>query len=414
MFARKSAQLEVQPPPPTTDRQDLDSKVLVSRQPVLNRFSQVPGYRVAYAVSSEEGDALSLFDTTLSVIGLEWLVGESMAHLPISRDMLLSLGIPPVRPDRVQLRIAYEAAADPHLRPIFEEAAARGYTLELDSVPGPDFDAGLLDLFGVVEIDFGTWSEQDISAVVPVITGRFSMPLAAGLKDHEQRDRADQLGFTLFTGDFFGTPKIITGRKIPTGDVKTLASVVELQSKDTTLEQVVDVIARDLGLSVKLLRYINSAYFGMAAKVSSIHDAAMKLGSRGVARWALTVTITGAPSISRELAVVALTRARLCELLASGEKLLDDGELFTLGLLSAADAVFGRPLNLIVPELPLSDKASSALLHHAGPEGEILRAALAYERGDFGNSMLERVGRGHGRSYRTALGWAQDALSDAA
>jgi EAL and modified HD-GYP domain-containing signal transduction protein len=391
---------------------DLDSKVLVSRQPVLNRFSQVPGYRVSYAQS--DGDALSLFDTVLSVIGLEWLVGETMAHLPISRDMLLTLGTPPVRPDRVQLRIAYEDAADPGMRPIFEEAAARGYTLELDSLPGPDFDVDLLELFGVVEIDFQAWREQDISAVLPLITGRFSMPLAAGLRDHDERDRADALGFTLFTGDFFGTPKIVTGRKIPVGDIKTLASVVELQSSGTTLEQVVEVVSRDLGLSVKLLRYINSAYFGMAAKVGSIHDAAMKLGSRGVARWALTVTITGAPSISRELAVVALTRARLCEMLAKGEKLLDSGELFTLGLLSAADAVFGRPLNTIVPELPLSDKASQALLHHAGAEGEILRAALAYERGDFGNSMLQRVGRGHGRSYRNALGWAQEALTDAA
>ena len=63
------------------------------------------------------------------------------------------------------------------------------------------------------------------------------------------------------------------------------------------------MIGCDLGLSVRLLRYINSAYVGMAAKVSSVHDAAMKLGSRGVARWALTVTIIGAPNSSPELSV---------------------------------------------------------------------------------------------------------------
>jgi hypothetical protein len=39
---------------------------------------------------------------------------------------------------------------------VLEKAAGRGYALELDGLPGPDFDLSLLDLFGTVEIDFAT------------------------------------------------------------------------------------------------------------------------------------------------------------------------------------------------------------------------------------------------------------------
>jgi EAL and modified HD-GYP domain-containing signal transduction protein len=397
--------------------------VLVSRQPVLDRYGRTAGYRIAYAFPDSGPavpeaqptlDAMSLFDTVLSVIGLEWLVGDSTAHLPISRDMLLALGTPPVRPDRVVLRIGYDDALDPVLQPMLQTAVERGYTLELDSLPGPGFDVSLVDTFGLVEFDFAKWSASDITAVLPDVLSRYGRPLAVGLPDHEARDAAEALGFELFTGPFFGTPKVVRGRKIPTGDIRTLASIVQLQGEEVSLEQVVEVIDRDLGLSIRLLRYINSAYFGMAHKVGSIHDAAMKLGSRGVARWALTVTISGAPDISSELALTALTRARLCELLGDGSPDLDSGELFTIGLLSAADAVFGRPLDTIIPELPLSERVIGALLRHEGPAGEVLHAALAYERGELGHSMLERLGRGHGRSYRTALGWARETLVNAA
>jgi EAL and modified HD-GYP domain-containing signal transduction protein len=387
----------------------------------MDAMLRVAGYRIAYAAPDGEGpllmpgtEAMSLFDTVLSVIGLERLVGTNVAHLPVSREMLLGLGTPPIRPDRMLLRIRYDDAIDPELRPMLQAAADRGYTLELDAVPGPGFDLDLLDLFGVVEIELPRWSEKDMAAVVPEIRSRHSVPLVASVRDHAEREFAEALGFQLFEGPFYGTPRIIKGRNIPTGDVRALASIVQLQGENVSLEEVVEVIDHDIGLSVRLLRYINSAYFGMSAQVSTIHDAAMRLGSRGVARWALTTTITNAPNITPELALMALTRARLCQILGTGVSDVDAGELFTIGLLSAADGVFQRPLLTIVPELPLTETASSALLDHAGPAGAILSATLAYERGDLGNSILDRLGRGHGRSYRSALGWARETLTHSA
>src|SRR5581483_6469709 len=69
---------------------DLAARVHVSRQPVLDTYERVTGYRVAYAALEQTApeqnamheqlgettasDALNLFDTVLSVIGLERLV----------------------------------------------------------------------------------------------------------------------------------------------------------------------------------------------------------------------------------------------------------------------------------------------------------------------------------------------------
>src|ERR1700716_1161655 len=85
--------------------------VLVSRQPVVDCDMRVIGYRASYAVgpgdfvAAHERSEIRLFGDFLSVVGLESLVGWSVALLPVSGELLRSLGIPAVRPDRVLLRV---------------------------------------------------------------------------------------------------------------------------------------------------------------------------------------------------------------------------------------------------------------------------------------------------------------------
>src|SRR5579859_6392272 len=105
----------------------------ISRQPVFDAQRRVTGYRVSYATGADdavsEGAATRLFGDVISVVGLEELVGDSLAHLPISRRLLLTLGVPPVRPDQVVLRVAWEQAVDPELESILDSLAGRGYSL---------------------------------------------------------------------------------------------------------------------------------------------------------------------------------------------------------------------------------------------------------------------------------------------
>ena len=76
---------------------------------------------------------------------------------PISRSPATcwsTLGIPPVRPDRVVLRVSYETARTPSCQPILSTLASRGFALSLANLPGPHADLSLLDVFSTVEVDF--------------------------------------------------------------------------------------------------------------------------------------------------------------------------------------------------------------------------------------------------------------------
>jgi EAL and modified HD-GYP domain-containing signal transduction protein len=393
-------------------------EVFISRQPVVDSELRVNGYRVAYATAEGEDiatpgeqSASRLFGDVLSVVGLQELVGARLAHLPVSSELLKTLGIPPIRPDRVMLRFDYATANDLELRPLLEGLANRGYSLALHDLPSPEFDSRLLDLFGTVEVDFSAWEEPEARQAAEVILAGWATPLAVGLGEHEDFERAKGLGFQMFSGPFFASPGRSAVPKIPGSGVGSLVSLARLQGDSAAIEELEQVINQDVGLSVKLLRYINSAYFGMRSNITSIRQAVMMLGGRGVSRWALMVALTGGPSTPRELAVMALTRARMCEILGMGQTEVSADELFTIGLLSSADALLDRPLETIVPELPLADEVSQALLQRAGPAGPILDAVLAYELANFGAESVQLHRTGVATAYMDALKWAQETIA---
>lgn len=408
--------------------------IFISRQPVLDAQCRLTGYRVAYApadtgiravnaamtadggteapnsAASADGGATRLFGDILSVVGLVELVGEALAHLAVSRTLLLGLGVPPVRPDQVVLRVTHEDAVDPDLRPILDALAGRGYALSLYDLPGPDIDPELMTVFGIVEVDFSAWGRAELSAAVATIARERATALAVGVDTDADYGAAKAIGCSLFAGRFFASPRTTEVRDVPVGALSTLSAVARLQGAGATIEDLEAVIDRDLGLSVKLLRYINSAYFGMRGKITSIRQAVMMLGPRGVARWALMVALTGGTAAPTELSLMALTRGRMCELLAAGRTDVAADEMFLVGLLSLADALLDTPLDRVVGELPLADQLTASLLHRAGPGGEILNAVTDYELGRFASASVQAHSGTVAAAYLDALRWARDTI----
>lgn len=393
--------------------------VLVSRQPVLDARDRVVGYRISYSllnggvpVSPTPLETSEIVDEVLAVIEEEERVLGNMAHLPLTREMLERREIPPVDPSQVLLRIRYEDAMIGPLVPAIADAANRGYRLELDDLPGRGVNLEMLRIFHAVAIDLERWNLEDVAAILPHLGYRGTLALATGVTSHEQREEAKRVGFDWFSGPFFCTPNTLGGQRMSVGDLHTVVELCRLQSGEPSLEELIAVIEQDLGLGVRLLRYMNSAYFGFAGRVRSINQAATMLGSRGLARWALIAAALGESNpVSRELALTGLTRARACELVgAECDPTLNRDELFTLGLLSTADAVFRMPMEEVVTELPLAQSLVEALLDHRGPTGEILKSVIAYEQGEFLAPSLSSRLLENSAAYRESLSWARRAV----
>ena len=123
-------------------------------------------------------------------------------------------------------------------------------------------------------------------------------------------------GMPLFQGYFFCRPELMRGRRIDANRAALLDLLAALHNPETELADLQSKIALDVGLSFRLLRYINSAFFGLRQQVRSIGQAVALLGLEHLKQWATLTVFTSIDDKPAELTITALVRARFCELAA--------------------------------------------------------------------------------------------------
>ena len=177
-----------------------------------------------------------------------------------------------------------------------------------------------------------------------------------------------------------------------------------LQDPDCELEDLERAISNDLGVSFRLLRWINSAYFLLPRKVSSVREALVLLGVRNVRSWALLMTLAGIDDQPSELIRTAMTRAKMCELVAQALERPDTDAHFTVGLFSVVDAFMNMRMAGRARGAAARPDVSLALLERSGPDGR--GAGLGARRtsaGDF--ECLTPVAAGRRRCCATPTWW---------
>jgi EAL and modified HD-GYP domain-containing signal transduction protein len=391
-------------------------EVAVVRHPIADARNNVVGYELRFGGAVDLGDPAQDAKATSALlveafgdIGLEQLAGRHPAWVSIARNFLVEIGPPPVRPDRAVLQIdAYPARDD--LLALLQQLSRSGYTLALNDFDGrPDLEE-LMTLCSIVKIRVTGRDDAELVYALEAPRVQGALLVATGVEDQATFARLQGMGFTYFEGEYFAKPRLFRHRGVATAGLSSLRRLGELTSGDVSFEDLERIIGSDVGLSLKLLRYVNSAFFALPRTVSSVREALTLLGVRTVRRWATVMVISAIPDVPDELVALGLRRARMCEMLA-GSALPDERDtLFTIGLFSVADALLDAPMGEVLDSLPFTEEIQSALLRREGPKGELLSTVIAYERGDFPTMAAGAdAGVSLAGAYRAALEWADEA-----
>ena len=224
--------------------------------------------------------------------------------------------------------------------------------------------------------------------------------LAEKVETHETMELCGDLGFELFQGFFFCRPRTVGGRGIPAGRLARLQLLASLNDPEIELDELARIVECDVGLSYRLLRYVNSTYVGLAKPVDSIRKALVLLGVDTLRAWASLFVLAEMSESPLELRATAMARARMCERLAPRLG-LDQSTAFTAGLFTAIDALMDETMERVLEQLPLSDVVTSALLRRDGNLGGLLERVLAYETGRSAGDGLDLCA-----PYLEAIAWA--------
>jgi len=241
--------------------------------------------------------------------------------------------------------------------------------------------------------------------------------LAEKVETQEDYAYARDFGYSFFQGYFFSKPLIVAKQDVPGIKFHYLRMLQEINRPDIDLQQLDDIIRHDVSLTFKLLKYINSPFFGLQSVVTSIQHAMVVLGEKELRKWACLIALGRlGEDKPAELVVNTLIRARFCESLAPLVGLpTRSQDLFLMGIFSNVHVIVGRPLEEILETIPIAEEVKAALFGRHNRFREILELVVAYEKGNW-PLVTELVIRNHLPEdqipflYLQAVEWAGQSI----
>jgi EAL and modified HD-GYP domain-containing signal transduction protein len=388
---------------------------MMSRQPIYDRDLHVVAYSLTYqnqeSLLSGHHATSELIYATFMETGLEGIVGHKRVFFRLTRGFLL-LDYAAVFPvDKAILEVSEITPSDTELIQVIRDLSVQGYSIALTDMIVSEYPLPLLEAADQVIIDVNQCPATQLQERMDHLRQYDVKLMARSVETQEAFARCKALGFDFFQGYFFCQPETIQHQRSLTNRLAILELMTKLLHPDTDVDKLEAIISRDVSLSYKLLRLINSSFYGLRTKVTSLRQALLLLGTRALTTWVSLILLSGIDDKPHELTTTAMIRAKMCELLAlQGGPKRPDG-YFLVGLFSVLDALMDMPMSDVLTSLPLDEEITQALLDYTGPLGLTLRAVLAYERGNWDDvSLLGSDSSALTDAYLQAIVWAEASL----
>lgn len=396
------------------------SVLYVGRQPIFDRELEVHAYELLYRSGSRnaadfaDGNQATarVFANTFMELGLEVVTAGKPAFINLTQEIILGGFAHLFPPESVVVEVLEDV--EPSTGIIEEVAALRneGYRIALDDFEYHDHLRPLVEMADIVKLDVMELGLEKVEDHVARLSPFGVTLLAEKVETEEEFHTCRELGFDLFQGYYFAKPQVLKTKANAESQMSMLELLVAVNDPGVTVAELEEIVRRDVSLSYRLLRYINSAAFSLPVVVASVKQSLLLLGRKMVRVWVNLVVIAGLAGQSSELLTVALLRARMCETLSRLRGSDAPETSFTVGMFSTIDSLLGRPMEVVLDELPFTQEIEDALKEQVGFHGECLQIVLDYEAGRWEEVEASGLdGNEVKKAYLEALSWTSGILS---
>ncbi|MRI83656.1 MAG: hypothetical protein C6I00_04475 [Nitratiruptor sp.] len=348
--------------------------MILIKHPILDRNGSIWAYELRDRKSRGTKELLYLLiqDTSFTE-------EVERIYLPLDRESLLDESVTILDPGRVWLGIQEEI--DIEDREILErlwELREMGYHLGLEGV---EASSEILPIFDLLEIAYQRdWPSQEW--IRELKESGFAL-LARHVEEAELFAKLKGLGFDYFQGYFFAKPIETKTKQIDSAKIKIM-EIYGLVESGADLEEIVRAFKEDPTLTLALLRYINSPYFGLQKEISSVRYAITFIGPQRLKRW-LSLMLYATPGKEPQanpLYQLAQSRAALMSKVAQKSG-LDEEKAYLTGVLSLVEILLGVPISQFIGSIKIDPEVAQALLdRESNPYGKLLMLTIAHELGN--------------------------------
>jgi EAL and modified HD-GYP domain-containing signal transduction protein len=408
--------------PESTARSSWIETVHIGRQPIVLTDGRLYGYELLFrdragaGTATHDGDSAttSTIIAAFSEFGIDALLDGRRGFVNLSRSFLVGELPLPFGPEIAALEILETIERDAEAIAGAQRLAAAGYDIVLDDFTWTPGVEPLLDVAEIVKIDVLSLPWGVVLETLDQCRPFDTRMLAEKVETHAMLEQCSEVGFDLFQGYHLGRPETRSTTTLSPSQAQSLQILASLSDPDATPATVEDAVLHEPALMYRLLRIANSASAGINRPISSIRETLILVGLSRLRAWLVLLSMSSTAAGSAIGLTSALVRARMCEVIAEREGMVQSDVAFTVGLLDG----LAESLGLVSSEMPAflpfhSPELSGTGTGHSGPMQILLDSVRAYEADDERQWVGGRIAFSIlTDSYLDALAWTANVTHD--
>jgi len=367
---------------------------LIARQAVFDAKRGIWGYEILYHQIPDADQAATNHRAMLEVatrafLNPHWQQNPS-SYLLVTLDALSN-------PDAVTgdlpkghsvCIVSEDTLLAPGMLEVLVRLRQENCLIALGDFTGKCAGSPVLDMADIIAVDMQRPNRDAL--ITEALLQRLQRPvqlMAKKVEDARTFAMAKAAGCTLFQGFFFQKPERISSKVVSSSLAGSLGILKMLEQESPDINALAQAIQKDVSLSFRLLKFLNSPYFGFAREVSSIKVALILAGWHQMRIWLRLVLITEIKPRQKpsELIFLSAQRGRFLELAAkrTGGRRMNSERMLLLGLFSLLDSIFDMHMENIVGSLPLDQELKDTLCLRPTPLAPWLGLVHSFERADW-------------------------------
>jgi len=292
----------------------------LARQPILARSRKFFAYEILSRYGPENycrpatGSAISVNAMDeLFLMGVRTMTEGLPAFLNCTQEFLLNDYLTLMPKELVVGEILETVRPDEEVLNACLRMKNQGYRLALDDYCDLPETQAFLAIADFVKIDVLLTSFAEQRRIVEECHRQHIPVIAEKVETDEQFRLCADIGYDYFQGYFFCRPQIVERRSVPANKSVYLQLLAAANERLFNIQKISQLFRRDVSLSYRLLRYLNSPIFGFQSEIRSIPHALTLLGERPLRKWVSLVSVAGlADEVADSLLRLPLLRARFC------------------------------------------------------------------------------------------------------
>lgn len=379
----------------------------IGRQPIITAKAKIAAYDLLYRDSGHHDDnGLTAAVMSNLLLSMETILGKHIGFIRVNTEFLHYDVIDLLLQEKVVYSLFADAVIDEDLADRMLYLRDQGYRFSLNDCiftqESAERYALILPSLSYVKIDVSQSDLQFVSRAITMFHEIGIEVIGTKIETHDTYELCRSMGFDYYQGYFISEPNIIKNTSF-SPEQEGIFRLWNLLRQESEMRDLVDAFQSSHAISLKLLRFINSAAFSLRNPVSSIEQVLTLMGRDPISRWIMLMMFSeyGGKEQRAPLLLMVVFRTEMMSALVKkinpSASRNDLSSAYFTGMISLIHLLFHMPQQEILDKLNISYDIERAVLNGEGFFGELLDLVRSIELFDI--DAIEEYLRSIGLKY---------------